>query len=1256
MLQHPRKPGRPRKYASKEEKARQDVIAKRARRRLQTCRFRVHTVPKTKVGGPPVLHLNQTYLQPPDRLSGLAEVACSASPITTGPDSLPHPAMNTTVGLEPWLQRVNYPTTDNIYVSPYVLRLPPPRPTLSISPRLEDSYTQLRSLEATIPSISPLNESMQWDDDLHEDQDDDSTLGSGFRAGRPATMDADSGGDYDTELVNTPLPDPLSGTDSSSTNHLRDVDRGVSGDVSGRQEEVDDLEGCNSGRDSDIDPLLGNDFEVETETGSELESESGSRSDRESGRAEVQHMPHEQSCTIEPSPSSAKEFLESAWSGQCRCKQEERPGPDASNEFDLEQIAHYWKELGVPDSISLPSPGQPRKDDHEDDDLDWCAILAGGDRRPHLSFEKSQHVAPIVQRITHARRTTSYLTNEERCLWVDKLLLPAIRSNCPLDVIQYHPRSFDDMTSKAHSRRKEACSGQVRNDIDMHHYIPHEYLEAIWSHMDRGTASPDLTMFRDMFIVLSAKNIKLEAKSPTYQGCRGKIIAHLGQVLDWSKADLSNTWIDVGREDTAVSGGNTFLWKSPCLKSWIDSLTHEPGTPLVASEIFNWNLTDQAGSARVETRRSHVLHEGGLIYAQRYNVNKDLFHTASKRDHGLFGEPHLEGMTCPPSLLDAWIVAARQNRNAGLASSLQSRPQIKRLRKAFEAMKNRICHALKSSSKTSFGVREEYRISWALFVELDPPTLQPGGSHQPFWTLSTAHVNEFMRWEFNRWLSAIECVQERGAQRDCDWQSHQRNMIMVTILLRSLKASVNCHDVARRSQMFKKEYRNRQHKRLRGLDFEGSMKKAGLVWLPRDLFNWTDLCMHEELVSSTTFGFNGLRSVFRNWKDVNLVNQEYNRAKELENCLRSSEPEDRSDILDGMRKLVYQQFALHVIRQLRVGPHIGEDHQALQQGFYGLSFYGVYALVGEVPRLGRACNRNHRLGSTYTERLQKIFDWDDGVPRTFWDHCFYRQLARNFYQSISTSVSRVAADEWKRSLGRHALPFFWIIPHFDGNSLFCRPRKTDRLGANRSFLSGVFQWGFPPNDNRKLHDEKKWLFGGDMYLPGFPNCLTSKQDGQPGRNDINSGQSEEIDVEDEPQRTIDFGSAIPFSEIPQIIEDGFEVQRRRFAQGDQKVLAHYETAQECLAQALGDPLCDLLLILVMTICSSSERLDVRIGDKRFSVSHRPKNQATMAVCLVTRMLWFLRPLAFPWDRDNGQVLRVPEMIKKMGKCIKLNEC
>src|SRR6478735_10151882 len=90
--------------------------------------------------------------------------------------------------------------------------------------------------------------------------------------------------------------------------------------------------------------------------------------------------------------------------------------------------------------------------------------------------------------------------------------------------------------------------------------------------MTQSTEQADLAGFRGMFIVLSAKNIKLEAKSSTFQECRTKIRAHLHQVLDWSKADLSNTWVDVGLENTAASEKCTFLHKSRCLASWVHSM------------------------------------------------------------------------------------------------------------------------------------------------------------------------------------------------------------------------------------------------------------------------------------------------------------------------------------------------------------------------------------------------------------------------------------------------------------------------------------------------------------------------------------------------------------------------------------------------------------------------------------------------------------------------------------------------------------
>ncbi|KAJ9412665.1 hypothetical protein QL093DRAFT_1983050, partial [Fusarium oxysporum] len=113
--------------------------------------------------------------------------------------------------------------------------------------------------------------------------------------------------------------------------------------------------------------------------------------------------------------------------------------------------------------------------------------------------------------ISHVCRTTTYLTKNERRMWINELLLPAIRHYCPPDVVQHHPRSFDNVESKAYSRQREACSRIVHSKMDMHHYLPQKYLQQILYDMRQRSERSDLAMIRGMFIVLSAKNIKLEA-------------------------------------------------------------------------------------------------------------------------------------------------------------------------------------------------------------------------------------------------------------------------------------------------------------------------------------------------------------------------------------------------------------------------------------------------------------------------------------------------------------------------------------------------------------------------------------------------------------------------------------------------------------------------------------------------------------------------------------------------------------------------
>lgn len=129
---------------------------------------------------------------------------------------------------------------------------------------------------------------------------------------------------------------------------------------------------------------------------------------------------------------------------------------------------------------------------------------------------------------------------------------------------------------------------------------------------------------------------------------------------------------------------------------------------------------------------------------------------------------------------------------------------------------------------------------------------------------------------------------------------------------------------------------------------------------------------------------------------------------------------------------------------------------------------------------------------------------------------------------------------------------------------------------------------------------------------------------------------------------IDFDCAIPFNAIPQLIEDGFRQHEKVFRSGNKAILEHYQTARQCLAGSLGDPVCDLMLMLVLTMASSSVTPTVLPKAQEFSAGPK-KDNSLFAANLVTRMLWFFRPECFPWDSDGGVVLRVSEMTKKIGK-------
>jgi len=132
--------------------------------------------------------------------------------------------------------------------------------------------------------------------------------------------------------------------------------------------------------------------------------------------------------------------------------------------------------------------------------------------------------------------------------------------------------------------------------------------------------------------------------------------------------------------------------------------------------------------------------------------------------------------------------------------------------------------------------------------------------------------------------------------------------------------------------------------------------------------------------------------------------------------------------------------------------------------------------------------------------------------------------------------------------------------------------------------------------------------------------------------------------------SIDLGCSVPFTIVPTIITEGFKKRDDMFKSGNQGIRSHYQLALNTLQASLGELGIDVLLIIAITLASASELPMIAPKDSELTVSKKGgRHHGAWAACLITKMLWFLKPDSFGWKKDKGDVIRVSEMNKKIGK-------
>lgn len=506
----------------------------------------------------------------------------------------------------------------------------------------------------------------------------------------------------------------------------------------------------------------------------------------------------------------------------------------------------------------------------------------------HVFFPNMKQVSEDEHGKSHMA-TTWTLSDHHMRVWMDEIVLPALRSTCTkADQQRYHP-SFDCIVNTANVKSETSQGSSDPNHIQLQSKVQPANLGPLWDAIVAraasvtGTSSTgtsvnfDADAFSSPFLVVSAHNLKdhdfSRSSRPSEQ--RTRVLDGLAEVFNMGPRyiDLYEFWLDDGQEEVPDQDGITLLRKQSCSVSLGLYLADGFHKSAVKMDEYPWAGTN-AGSITAETKESTNTRARGTAQFKAYNIIKEQFSTPSKGQHP-FSDPLAEGKCAFLGTLRACLLTRSglsysstkitrwwQLRRAKIRGYLRDRSDIIT---CYRKTKNRLTTSLHDSSRIgmSYGVRREKRRSLANYLMLEDEELdsivmeaargKPDGTHCGYWILPTQEVNDFRIAECNRWLLCLEAIilsanPQPGTNRETDLATQDANSFMLTAMNRVVQLSLGCLNPLRMPELwvgkiltrgrFKKRTVDKTQKR-RGLDLKKARDRHHMLWLPLKLGHWT---------------------------------------------------------------------------------------------------------------------------------------------------------------------------------------------------------------------------------------------------------------------------------------------------------------------------------------------------------------------------------------------------------------------------------
>ncbi|KAL8833057.1 MAG: hypothetical protein Q9176_008103 [Flavoplaca citrina] len=334
------------------------------------------------------------------------------------------------------------------------------------------------------------------------------------------------------------------------------------------------------------------------------------------------------------------------------------------------------------------------------------------------------------------------------------------------------------------------------------------------------------------------------------------------------------SYLDFGFDDFvqsrsgAPTPGITLLRNIHCLQAWKDHFrsSHEgPGGLKISTYPFY--LTRDLGSMSVELTVSNPLRrESVMAYHKSYNTIKDLSVTPLK-DVLPFGNRELEALAFEQGEQDDWAANNSIPNRQRAAARFQQRPDriednpelspgysYSRIRQvqAFSCIKGRITEHLAQAHKTDvcYGVRDEYRVSLALFRAIDfsqwpdmapvrplrlpsdvsrNPSSSPGPTwpqdhvpppaaefHRPYTLISTREIVAFISTFLNNQLLLFEALAAQpvlvAGLTSASREEQRANGSMLYVAIDTIRLAMGGTEPAQHPSLMKNEWQTRRER------------------------------------------------------------------------------------------------------------------------------------------------------------------------------------------------------------------------------------------------------------------------------------------------------------------------------------------------------------------------------------------------------------------------------------------------------------